>query len=128
MSISRRKLIIGAGGTVLVAAGAGILTPMLRREGSLVPGRPRYGFVEGSNDELPKQADVVIIGAGINGIMTAIRLVERGMSVAVVEKGNIAGEQSSRAWKIAAFEEDSGPLGSGPGLAIRAQPGHGRAA
>lgn len=95
MAISRRKFIIG-GTVVAVAAGAGILTPMLTREGRFVPGTPRHGFVEGTEGALPKQADVVVIGAGILGIMTAINLVERGLSVVIVEKGNIAGEQSSR--------------------------------
>lgn len=91
MAISRRKFIIG-GTVVAVAAGAGILTPMLTREGRFVPGTPRHGFVEGTEGALPKQADVVVIGAGILGIMTAINLVERGLSVVIVEKGNIAGE------------------------------------
>uniref|UniRef100_UPI0008141F17 L-amino acid deaminase n=1 Tax=Proteus vulgaris TaxID=585 RepID=UPI0008141F17 len=66
------------------------------REGRFVPGTPRHGFVEGTEGALPKQADVVVVGAGILGIMTAINLVERGLSVVIVEKGNIAGEQSSR--------------------------------
>ncbi|OAT34819.1 NAD(P)/FAD-dependent oxidoreductase [Proteus myxofaciens] len=95
MAISRRKFILG-GTVVAVAAGAGILTPMLTREGRFVPGTPRHGFVEGTEGPLPKQDDVVVIGAGILGIMTAINLVERGLSVTIVEKGNIAGEQSSR--------------------------------
>lgn len=47
MAISRRKFIIG-GTVVAVAAGAGILTPMLTREGRFVPGTPRHGFVEGT--------------------------------------------------------------------------------
>lgn len=95
MAITRRKFLIG-GAVVAVAGGAGILTPMLTREGRFVPGTPRHGFVEGTAGPLPKQADVVVIGAGILGIMTAINLVERGLSVVIVEKGNIAGEQSSR--------------------------------
>nr|WP_249293218.1 twin-arginine translocation signal domain-containing protein [Proteus mirabilis] len=37
MAISRRKFILG-GTVVAVAAGAGILTPMLTREGRFVPG------------------------------------------------------------------------------------------
>lgn len=95
MGISRRKFMIG-GGVLVVAAGAGILTPMLTREGRFVPGSPRNGYVEGTGGPLPKQADVVVIGAGILGLMTAIDLTERGLSVVVLEKGNIAGEQSSR--------------------------------
>lgn len=95
MAITRRKFIIG-GSVVAVAAGAGILTPMLTREGRFVPGKPRFGFVEGTEGALPQQSDVVVIGAGILGVMTAINLAERGLSVVIVEKGNIAGEQSSR--------------------------------
>ncbi|HXP75766.1 MAG TPA: FAD-binding oxidoreductase [Stellaceae bacterium] len=51
-----------------------------------------------SDPNLPKSADVVIIGGGIIGAATAYYLAKRGMSVAVVEKGRIAGEQSSRNW------------------------------
>ncbi len=47
---------------------------------------------------LPKAVDVVIIGGGIIGITTALELAERGISVAVCEKGVIAGEQSARNW------------------------------
>ncbi len=50
------------------------------------------------NDVLPPRADVVVIGAGIAGIMTALELAERGLSVVVVEKGEVAAEQSSRNW------------------------------
>lgn len=95
MGITRRKLLIG-GSTVVIAAGAGVLTPMLTREGRLEPGKPRVGFVNGTEGKIPEQADVVVIGAGILGIMTAINLTERGLSVVIVEKGDIAGEQSSR--------------------------------
>jgi len=51
-----------------------------------------------SDAKLPKAADVVIIGGGIIGSATAYYLAKRGLSVAVVEKGRIAGEQSSRNW------------------------------
>lgn len=47
---------------------------------------------------LPAHVDVVVIGGGIIGVSTALSLVERGISVAVCEKGLIAGEQSSRNW------------------------------
>ncbi len=47
---------------------------------------------------LPKSADVVVIGAGIIGVMTAWHLAKRGFSVVVCEKGRVAGEQSSRNW------------------------------
>ncbi len=47
---------------------------------------------------LPDRADVVVIGGGIVGASTALCLAERGVSVALCEKGVIAGEQSSRNW------------------------------
>jgi len=47
---------------------------------------------------LPERADVVIIGAGIIGVMTAWYLAEKDLRVVVVEKGRVAGEQSSRNW------------------------------
>jgi glycine/D-amino acid oxidase-like deaminating enzyme len=47
---------------------------------------------------LPARADAVVIGAGIIGICTALELAERGLSVVVVEKGEVAAEQSSRNW------------------------------
>jgi glycine/D-amino acid oxidase-like deaminating enzyme len=50
------------------------------------------------NDTLPEKADAVVVGGGIIGVMTALELSERGLLVAVVEKGEIAGEQSSRNW------------------------------
>jgi len=46
----------------------------------------------------PPRADVVIIGGGIIGTCTALFLAEQGISVALCEKGGIAGEQSSRNW------------------------------
>ena len=49
-------------------------------------------------DDLPEDADVVIIGGGIAGIASAYFLAERGVTVVVCEKGRIAGEQSSRNW------------------------------
>lgn len=47
---------------------------------------------------LPAQADVVVIGGGVIGVMTAWHLAERGLSVVLCEKGRIAAEQSSRNW------------------------------
>jgi glycine/D-amino acid oxidase-like deaminating enzyme len=47
---------------------------------------------------LPKAVDAVVIGGGIIGASTALELAERGHSVLLCEKGQIAGEQSSRNW------------------------------
>ena len=46
----------------------------------------------------PSSTDVVIVGGGIVGLSTALSLARRGVSAVVVEKGGIAGEQSSRNW------------------------------
>lgn len=46
----------------------------------------------------PEQADVVIIGGGIIGTSICYELAQRGVSVALFEKGCIGGEQSSRNW------------------------------
>ena len=46
----------------------------------------------------PKQANAIIVGAGIAGISTALELAERGMKVVVCEKGTVGAEQSSRNW------------------------------
>jgi glycine/D-amino acid oxidase-like deaminating enzyme len=51
-----------------------------------------------SDSNLPKKTDVVIIGGGIVGVSAALELAERGVDVTLVEKGVIAGEQSSRNW------------------------------
>jgi glycine/D-amino acid oxidase-like deaminating enzyme len=48
--------------------------------------------------DLPKSADVVVIGAGIIGVMSAWELAKTGLSVVLLEKGRVAGEQSSRNW------------------------------
>ena len=47
---------------------------------------------------LPEAADVVIIGGGVIGVMTAYYLAERGLRPVVLEKGRVAAEQSSRNW------------------------------
>lgn len=50
------------------------------------------------NGPLPPAADVVVVGGGIAGVMTAWFLAKSGQRVVLCEKGRIAGEQSSRNW------------------------------
>ena len=50
------------------------------------------------SDPLPEAVDVVVIGAGVVGAATAWFLARSGASVALCEKGRVAGEQSSRNW------------------------------
>ncbi|MDD8021727.1 MAG: FAD-binding oxidoreductase [Paracoccaceae bacterium] len=51
-----------------------------------------------SDPALPSRVDVVIIGGGIAGVCTALELADRGLKVAICEKGEIGCEQSSRNW------------------------------
>jgi glycine/D-amino acid oxidase-like deaminating enzyme len=46
----------------------------------------------------PARTGVVVIGGGIAGVSTAFHLAAKGVSVVLCEKGEIAGEQSSRNW------------------------------
>jgi len=48
--------------------------------------------------KFPMNTEVVVIGAGVAGIMTAWQLAKKGIPVVVCEKGRVAGEQSSRNW------------------------------
>ena len=47
---------------------------------------------------VPRACDVVVVGGGIIGVMTGWFLQQRGLKAVVLEKGRIAGEQSSRNW------------------------------
>ena len=47
---------------------------------------------------IPRSVEVVIIGGGIIGCSTAYFLAREGVSVALFEKGRIAGEQSGLNW------------------------------
>jgi len=51
-----------------------------------------------SDETLPASADVVVIGGGIVGASAAYFLARRGLSVALLEKGYVGCEQSSRNW------------------------------
>ncbi|MGD9919963.1 MAG: NAD(P)/FAD-dependent oxidoreductase [Variibacter sp.] len=44
------------------------------------------------------RSDVIIVGGGIVGCATAYYLARRNVRVTLIERGKIAGEQSSRAW------------------------------
>ena len=47
---------------------------------------------------LERDADVVVVGAGIVGCATAYHLARRGVRVVVVERGTVCGEQSRKNW------------------------------
>jgi len=49
-----------------------------------------------SSPAFPARTTVVVIGGGIVGLTAALTLIERGIPVVLLEKGRIAGEQSSR--------------------------------
>jgi glycine/D-amino acid oxidase-like deaminating enzyme len=62
---------------------------------------------------LPKQADIVIIGAGIQGCAAAYYMAKRGMKVVLLDKARVAAQQSSRAWgfvRVQMRDEDEVPL------------------
>ena len=58
---------------------------------------PAVDFVK-SHEVLPARASVVIIGGGIIGASAALALAQKNVDVVLCEKGQIAGEQSSRNW------------------------------
>jgi NADPH-dependent 2,4-dienoyl-CoA reductase/sulfur reductase-like enzyme len=47
---------------------------------------------------IERQADVVVVGAGIVGCATAYYLARRGLRVTVVERAAVAGERSRKNW------------------------------
>ncbi|KIN73025.1 NAD(P)/FAD-dependent oxidoreductase [Sulfitobacter guttiformis] len=53
---------------------------------------PRY------SGRIPDEVDLVVIGGGIIGICTALFAARGGARVALLEKGRVAAEQSSRNW------------------------------
>ncbi|MFE3836168.1 NAD(P)/FAD-dependent oxidoreductase [Pseudogemmobacter sonorensis] len=96
MNVTRRNVLLGTAALAAVG-GAAVMVPMAMRPGTMAPSTSRARPVAGQAD-LPPEADVVIVGAGIMGVATAFFLAEKGLSVVVCEKGGIACEQSSRAY------------------------------
>jgi len=71
-----------------------------------------------SSHGIPDAVDVAVIGGGIIGVCTAYVLAQQGVSVAVFEKGVLAGEQSSRNWGwVRTLNRDAAEIP----LALRAQ-------
>ena len=50
------------------------------------------------SDELPRRADVVVIGGGIVGLAAAYELAEKGMKVCLLDSSQAGAAQSSRNW------------------------------
>lgn len=90
-----KRALVGGGMAVagLAVAGVGVLAS--RRGGALLPGKSRARPVAG-DERLPAAVDVVVVGGGNIGCMTALTLAERGIKVALCEKGVVAGEASGR--------------------------------
>ena len=65
--------------------------------GRIVTGKSRALPVTDSNT-VPPYVDVVVIGGGYVGCCAALELAERGLRVALCEKGVIAGEASGRSF------------------------------
>ena len=51
-----------------------------------------------SDARLPAAVDIVVIGAGIAGCTAAYFLAKKGHRVALLDKGVVGGEQTSRNW------------------------------
>jgi glycine/D-amino acid oxidase-like deaminating enzyme len=67
-------------------------------EAQIHPGETDEFAFHAADNPLPEAADVAIIGGGIVGASAAYFLAQAGVSVALFEKGRIAGEQSGRNW------------------------------
>jgi len=67
-------------------------------EPQIHPGETDEFAWHATENPLPEAADVAIVGGGIIGSSAAYFLARSGVSVALFEKGRIAGEQSGRNW------------------------------
>ena len=110
---TRRAFLAGAaaGGLIALAGRHGF--DSLYEGGSLkARGYSRARPVQTDTGSLPASVDVAIIGGGFAGICSALSLAERGLSVAVFEKGLVAGEASGRsAGMIEALQVGGSQLG-----------------
>ena len=96
LGVSRRKF-TGALAAAAGVAALGLGIHQVSGSGAtLVSGRPLAKPIA-SDPTLPSSADVVIVGGGVIAACTALFLAERGLSVALCEKGVVAGEASGRA-------------------------------
>ena len=107
MAISRRSFLIGAGSIGVGAAAVGGY--LLSRDGKILFDDKTYAMPITTDYTLPEQVDVAVIGGGLAGIITALELAQKGISVAVFEKGKVAAEQSSRAFGWVSSAGDLGP-------------------
>lgn len=99
MAISRRNFIVGAGsGVAGLAIGAGLGLGFMSGRGWQIKSSVPRAMPVKTLAEPPAEADVVVIGGGIAGISTALFLNEKGLNTVLLEKGVVAGEQSSRAF------------------------------
>lgn len=111
MSVNRRNLLVGGASVAALAVMAPLAYMGVRPSRRQVPGVSRAEPVTTSHT-LPESVDVAIIGGGIVGIMAAMSLMEKGQQVVVLEKGIVAGEQSSRAFGwISSLGDESRRLG-----------------
>lgn len=94
--ITRRGLMAGGAGLAAAGVAGGVALGLGKAGGAIVtPGVSRARGIVGDT-ALPKAVDVVVVGGGFIGCSTALTLAERGVRVALCEKGVIAGEASGR--------------------------------
>jgi glycine/D-amino acid oxidase-like deaminating enzyme len=95
-----RGAALGAGaGLVLGAYGVKLAASISAGVAIKPKGFSRARPIDGDT-ELPAKVDVAVIGGGNVGTATALALAERGVSVALFEKGVVAGEASGRSGGI----------------------------